>query len=343
MFKKLITWSNENFSHLPWRKNRTLYGTLVSEIMLQQTTVPTVLNHYDKFLLKFPDLKALSNASEEELLIAWKGLGYYRRVKNLKMAALDILENHQGKIPDDVEVLKGIRGIGEYTANAIVAIGHNKNALSLDSNLERVLCRLFTLPLTKGPKLKSELGQELKRLGIVEKLNKHSSRELMEALMDLGRTFCQASKVDCLKCPMKSICNAYKIGKPLDFPKTQLKEKKFFGLDLLRLFVKKDNEILLVRRESGKWLEGQWELPTFIINTNDEKLSQYPRLDKKGLKIPKKYAYKTNITQYKINNFILEMSDKDFNRYFNIKGKYFDPKKKEHNFTTATNKALKFL
>src|SRR5262245_56325774 len=111
MFENLIIWSNEQFSFLPWRKNRSLYGTLVSEIMLQQTAVPTVLNHFENFLKKFPDLKTLSQASQEELLIAWKGLGYYKRARNLKIAAEDIIRKHEGKIPDRKEELKVIKGI----------------------------------------------------------------------------------------------------------------------------------------------------------------------------------------------------------------------------------------
>jgi A/G-specific adenine glycosylase len=345
MFKKLIKWSKDEYSSLPWRKNRSLYGTLVSEIMLQQTTVPTVINHFEKFLTKFPDLNTLSRASQEEMLIAWKGLGYYRRAKNLKMAAKDILENHQGKIPDNIQLLKEISGIGEYTANAIVAIGHNKNALSLDANLERVLCRVFSLPLVKGPKLKKELTEELQNTGIVQKFNNYSSRDLMEALMDLGRTFCQANKVNCLSCPMKSNCKAYKMGRPLDFPKVQFKEKLFFDLDLLRIVIKKGSRIFLIERKMGTWLEDQWELPTFIIKSDDKKIVQYPFLREKSLKIPKTFSFKTNITNYKIKNYILEMEEKDFRKLFKEfpKGKYFDAKIKDQNFTTATTKALKFL
>lgn len=345
MFKKLIDWSKAEFSSLPWRKNRSLYGTLVSEIMLQQTTVPTVINHFEKFLIKFPNLKSLSLASHEDLLIAWKGLGYYRRARNLKLAAEDILIKHQGKIPDKTELLKEIRGIGEYTANAIVAIGHNKSALSLDANLERVLCRLFAIPLVKGPRLKKDLAEELINLGVLESFKKYSSRELMEALMDLGRTFCQANKVKCLNCPMKSHCSGYKIGKPLDFPKVQFKEKLFFNLDLLRISVKKENKIFLIRRKMGSWLEGQWELPTFVIKSEDKKINQYPFIEDKVLKLPKRFSFKTNITNYKINNYLLEMEEKEFRDFFKefSMGKFFDINSKDQNFTTATLKALKYL
>ncbi len=343
MFKELINWSLENHSYLPWRKDRSLYGTFVSEVMLQQTTVPTVLNKFEKFLKKFPNLESLSNATDEELMIAWKGLGYYRRAKNLKIASEYILKKFQGKIPDNLDLLKQIKGIGEYTANAIVAIGHNKRALSLDANLERVLCRIYSLPLKKGPNLKKELKEELNRLKIADKLAKYPPRNLMEALMDLGRTYCQANKADCKNCPMKSDCKAYKLGNPLKYPKVVYKEKLFFGLDLLRVLVKRENKILLIQRRPGAWLEGQWEIPTFIIKTDDLKLDQYPFLGKKNLNIPNVFSFKTNITNYKINNFILNMTEENFKTHFGLKGGFFDPKVGDQNFTTATLKALKFL
>jgi len=342
MFNELINWSLKNYSDLPWRKNRSLYGTLISEIMLQQTTVPTVLNKFEKFLEKFPDLQTLSIASDEELMIAWKGLGYYGRARNLKIAANDILKKYKGKIPDEVDLLKQIKGIGEYTANAIVAIGHDKPALSLDSNLERVLCRIYFLPLNKGPKLKKELNEELTRLKIVNKLDKYSPRQLMEALMDLGRTYCQSNKTDCKNCPMKNACKAYELGSPLKYPKVLTKEKLSFQLELLRIIVKKGKKLLLIQRRSGTWLEGQWEIPTFIIKTDDLKLNQYPHLGK-NLNIPNVFSFKTNITNYKINNFILNMTEKNFKTHFKLKGEYFDPKVEEQNFTSATLKALKFL
>ncbi len=343
MFSQVIDWSKNQFSNLPWRKERSLYGTLVSEIMLQQTTVPTVIGRFENFLSKFPDLNSLSKASEEDLLMAWKGLGYYRRARNLKLAAKEILKKFQGNIPDDIANLKEIKGIGEYTANAIVAIGHNKFALSLDANLERVLCRFFALPLTKGPNLKKDLTKELHELGIVEKFKNFSSRDLMEALMDLGRVICQANKVNCKECPLNKNCKSYKLGSPLEYPKTLMKEKKNFELNLLRIAVKSKHKIFLVKRETGYWLEGQWEIPTFILKSEDKKIRQYPMLENTEITLPKTFSFKTNITNYKIKNFILKMDEKEFKEKFGLSGKYFDSKTKNNNFTTATLKALKFL
>ncbi len=159
-FKKLISWSREKHADLPWRKKRSLYFTLVSEIMLQQTTVSTVKNHFANFIEKFPDLETLALSSEEEMLRAWKGLGYYRRAKNLRKAALDVLEFFEGQIPLTLEELKSIKGIGDYMANALLAIGEDQPALALDANLERVLSRLYGIKTPKGPLLHKKL-QEL--------------------------------------------------------------------------------------------------------------------------------------------------------------------------------------
>src|SRR5690606_19105274 len=142
MWSHLLTWSAREFGHLPWRKERTLYRTLVSEIMLQQTTVSTVLQHYERFLKRFPDLTTLAAASEEEMLIAWDGLGYYRRAKNLKRIAEMLVADWDGQFRERADDLLMIKGIGPYTSNALLAIGMVRPALAVDAILERVLARI---------------------------------------------------------------------------------------------------------------------------------------------------------------------------------------------------------
>ena len=196
--KALIKWSCSHYGHLPWRQSRSLYSTLVSEIMLQQTTVGTVLNHYHRFLKRFPSIKSLAMACEEDVLIEWKGLGYYRRAKNLRKACIHLWENYRGQIPLDFEKLIAIPGIGEYTANALLAIGGNKKTIALDANLERVIARLYGIKEKKGPKLLKHIYA----LFDDDKIFSHdpqkvSFRHLNEALMDLGRTYCQSRKTRC--------------------------------------------------------------------------------------------------------------------------------------------------
>jgi A/G-specific adenine glycosylase len=339
MFEKLVKWSHENYHDLPWRRDRNLYTTLVSEIMLQQTTVATVLNHYDRFLKKYPTVKKLAAASEEDVCLAWQGLGYYRRARNLRNAAVDIVEKYQGKFPQEVEELKKIKGIGDYTAGAIVAIGDNRKALAIDANIERVLSRIYGLKGEKGPKLHKKL-YELFDSEVAKHAKKVGFRNFNEALMDLGRTFCQARKVSCEVCPMAKKCMALKKGKPLEYPvKLETKVKKYFELDLLRIVVKRGSKLLGYEKAKDKWLNGQVEIPTFVINSEDEKLSQYPQL-KKDIEIGDLPVIKTSITKYKIKNYIVQMSEPQFKKHFSIKEYSFHQNDEKTHFSSASKKCI---
>ena len=234
---QLLKWSKESYSHLPWREKRSLYRTLVSEIMLQQTTVGTVLNHFDRFISEYPTINDLANTTEEQICISWKGLGYYRRARNLRKAAIDIRDNFNSKIPTNYDSLISITGIGEYTANAIISIGNDEKAFALDANLERVLSRIFGLKEKKGLRLQKLIKKEVENKNISFG-RIVSFRDLNEALMDLGRVFCQARKVNCDICPMRTICIAYQSKKPLSYPEEPVnKIKKYFPFyNLSRIF-----------------------------------------------------------------------------------------------------------
>jgi A/G-specific adenine glycosylase len=339
--KGLIAWSEKDHSQLPWRQQRTLYRTLVSEIMLQQTTVGTVKNHFERFLVRFPTLESLALASEEELTIAWKGLGYYRRARNLKKIAEAIARDHDGVFPEKREELMLISGIGPYTASALVGIGLDKSALAVDANLERVIARLFNLQEEKGLKLQKKI-QELFQEKVIF-TQKVSFRKLNEALMDLGRTLCQARKASCGLCPLKCDCKAFESGDPLSLPRiTKLKEKaQEHELELLRVYVKKGEKILVYKKESHEWLSGQYEVPTFILKTTDKGLTQYPVASYKG---EHRASFKTGITKYKIENKVVHLQEADFKRFnFPRAVVWKDLHSNDSNFTTATLKGLKFI
>lgn len=340
--EKLIQWSKSEFPHLPWRQKRSLYRTLVSEIMLQQTTVGTVKNHYERFLHEFPDLKSLALATEEDLLIAWKGLGYYRRAKNLKKISEALYNDHAGEFPHDLGALQKIPGIGPYTASALVAIGMDKPALAVDANLERVIARLFGLKEEKGLKLQKKI-RNLFDEGKIFSDKKTSFRALNEALMDLGRTFCQARKATCELCPLKVDCHAFRSKKPLQFPvekSTSKKPSQEHELHLLRVIVKKENKILAYKKADGQWLAGQYELPTLQVSTTDEKLSQYPEL-RANISKQDLVTFKTGITKYNIINYILVSNEKELKRLgFDGNLEWRDMRDKKSNLSTASIKAL---
>jgi A/G-specific adenine glycosylase len=338
----LVDWSRKEFSALPWRSNRSLYRTLVSEIMLQQTTVSTVKNHYERFLVTFPDLESLARATESELIVAWKGLGYYRRARNLKKIAEAIVNDHAGEFPDDVEHLKNIPGIGPYTSNALVAIGMDKRGLAVDANLERVIARLHGMKTPKGPKLQKEIAALFSEKKIFT--GKISYRALNEALMDLGRTICQARKASCDLCPLRKDCVAREAGSPLKFPVEVAEKKKAqeHELTLLRAYVVKKGKLLVYEKNSEEWLSGQFEVPTFVLSSTDNTLVQYPRM--KGKHSGKPVLLKTGITKYKISNHLVMTDEKEIQKWgFGRKLVWKDLQKAESNLSTTTLKGLKVL
>ncbi len=344
LFKTLINWSKKEFHSLPWRQKRSLYKTLVSEIMLQQTTVATVQNKFENFLQTFPTIEQLAFASEEEMLRAWKGLGYYRRAKNLRMAAIDIIDLYHGKIPQDFAQLKGIKGIGDYTASALLAIGGNKLALALDANLERVLARFYGIEVEKGLKLQKAIRELFETRQCLPEMTKLSARELNEALMDLGRVFCRARKVDCGQCFLQAGCEANKQNRPLDFPILTAKEKNdFIELTLVRFIVRKKKDVFVYQKQEGEWLAGQWELPTFVLEVQQKNFKQYPFLPEKTreqLDLQSSRQFRTSITCYKIKNLVVELSEHDFLQlHLQFRNGFFMNCKSD-DLSTASMKAL---
>jgi len=353
MWKKLIEWSASEYGHLPWRKKRSLYGTLVSEIMLQQTTVSTVLNHFERFLEIYPNLKTLAVATEEEVCANWQGLGYYRRARNLHKAAVYLVKNHNGNFPKSIEELKLIPGIGDYTANAIVGIGCDKKALAIDANIERVVARIHLLQKEKGPKLQKDIATRFINNELTLPFDKFSARKINEALMDLGRVYCQARRADCHLCPVSKQCDVFKKNEsPLSIPHVsadkQMKKKESHDLSLLRVVVVSKGKILGMEREERQWLQGQIEVPTFILKSGDRSLKQYPKIKMPEKEFKDLPLLKTAITKYKIKNFILTLGRKEFQALVrDYKGlppyKYYNLDGQSAHFSTTTLKVLNKL
>jgi len=289
----LINWSKNNFGHLPWRIDRSLYKTLVSEIMLQQTTVSTVLPIFPRFLKKFPSMKALAKASEEEVLQSWVGLGYYRRARTLhhvckQLVDLELLNDKS--LPQTKEEWMQLKGIGAYTSSSLVSIGLNKADLAIDSNLERVLARIFAINGVKGPKFQQKIyslyqNKKFSSIGL-EQVLESDPRGLNEALMDLGRMVCTARKAHCLQCPLKTICQvAQQKLSPLDYPQKEArpqasiesgeklnKVKKTIKKEILliRFIVGEKKHFSIVKKLNHEWLSGQYEVPTFTLTIDQD-------------------------------------------------------------------------
>ena len=206
--KKILHWYDNNKRPLPWRKKNTKiqheYYTLVSEFMLQQTQVVTVIPFFNRFIKKLPSLEDLAKVRENELIKLWEGLGYYSRVRNLQKTSKIIISKYYGKIPNNYEDLISLPGIGNYTANAILAIAFNKSYIPLDGNIERVLKRYLYLKKDKEIQ-KDNLIEKKSIFGISSRASDYA-----QALMELGAMICKPKNPECSGCPISKNCKSYK-------------------------------------------------------------------------------------------------------------------------------------
>ncbi|KJJ64489.1 adenine glycosylase [Pseudomonas sp. 10B238] len=242
---------------LPWQQGITPYRVWVSEIMLQQTQVSTVLGYFDRFMDALPTVEALANADEDEVLHLWTGLGYYSRARNLHKTAKLIVGKHGGEFPRDVEQLSELPGIGRSTAGAIASLSMGLRAPILDGNVKRVLARYVAQQGYPGePKVAKQLWEVAERLTPQNRVNHYT-----QAMMDLGATLCTRSKPSCLLCPLKAGCRAHLLGRETEFPVPKPRKALPQKRTLMPLLANPDGAILLYRRPSTGLWGGLWSLP----------------------------------------------------------------------------------
>jgi A/G-specific adenine glycosylase len=252
----LAGWFEKNGRDYPWRRTREPYAILISEVMLQQTQIATVLGRgfYTRFLETFPDVESLAAAEDEQLLKAWEGLGYYRRVRMLRETARAVIAEHGGKFPLEMEVLVKLPGVGRYTAGALRAFASDAPAAVVDGNVARVLSRVmdFSAPVddTAGQKQMWEWAEAL--------ADPERPRIYNSALMELGQKICRPGVPDCLGCPVASFC---KTREPELLP-VKRQKTSITAVDEHALWLRDKNGRLLLHREGGKRREGLWKLPT---------------------------------------------------------------------------------
>ena len=253
----LLSWYGASKRDLPWRKNITAYRVLVSEIMLQQTRVDTVIPYYQRFLRELPTLQALADAPEEKLLKLWEGLGYYSRARNLQKTARIITDQYQGKFPDGYETLLTLPGIGEYTAGAIASIAFGKPTPAVDGNVLRVICRLTeNRKDIRNAKTKAEIRAALQKIYPPE----HSA-DFTQALMELGATQCLPNTLpECQRCPLHFHCRAFAQGTVAEIPaKVPSKPRKIEQKTVLLLTC--NGKTAICQRQQNGLLAGLWEFP----------------------------------------------------------------------------------
>jgi len=258
--KRLLEWFKKNGRDLPWRRTRDPYAIWVSEIMLQQTQVNTVIPYYHNFLKAFPTRNHLAKADLSKVLKVWEGLGYYARARNLHRASQVVLNRFHGIIPNNLNDLLSLPGIGRSTAGAILSFAFQKEAPILDGNAKRVISRLFAL-LDNPAKGKTEnllwkISESL--------IPKGFSNPFNQALMDLGSMLCTPREPQCTKCPLCDLCTGKASGEPERFP-TKTIRKKIPHIEAISAVIQRNGKVLLKQRPPEGLLGGLWEFPNWPL------------------------------------------------------------------------------
>lgn len=255
--QRLLDWYERHRRDLPWRRTRDPYAIWVSEIMLQQTRVDTVINYFERFLVRFPTLADLASASLDDVLKAWEGLGYYARARNLHKAARHVMEQHHSEMPETPEALRNLPGVGRYTAAAVASIAFGYDAVALDGNLRRVLCRLFGIDDDPG---RPNTQRILERLA-VSMLPSGRAGDFNQSLMDLGAMICTSTAPRCLLCPVIGWCQARREGIQNELPIRATRTQRPHRDVTAGIIWNGDGHFLITQRPLDGMLGGLWEFP----------------------------------------------------------------------------------
>ncbi len=274
--KKILYWYDNNKRVLPWRKKVSLkkreYYTLVSEFMLQQTQVKTVIPYFDNFIKKIPNINSLAKVKNETLMRYWEGLGYYSRARNLKKSAIKILKEYNGRLPSTIEELKALPGIGDYTSRAIMAIAFNKKIIPLDGNVERILKRVFYL------RKADEISKEYLNNKIFFFGSSNRASDYAQAIMEIGALVCKPNNPLCIKCPISRNCVSFKKNDFMIKTKNKFKKTKYFEAKIYQ----NNDQYLLVKNHKFNFLKN---MPIFPMNEVEEKKYKYSNSKKINIKL----------------------------------------------------------
>jgi A/G-specific adenine glycosylase len=254
--RQLLRWFERHARDLPWRRGRDPYTIWVSEVMLQQTQVASVIPFFERFIHAFPSLESLAQADESAVLRAWEGLGFYRRARDLHRAARLVHADHHGELPDDPDQLQQLPGFGRYTANAVLSQAFDRRLPILEANSRRVLCRLYAV---RGDPRRPDVQAQL--WSIAEALlPRKRVGALNQSLMELGALVCTPRKPHCETCPLTRQCQARRAGLQESIP-IRARRAKTVHADETAIVLARDDRVLLVRRPDGGRWAGLWEFP----------------------------------------------------------------------------------
>lgn len=255
--RRVEAWFGLNARDLPWRSSYDPWHVWVSEVMLQQTRMDVVLPYFARFIERFPTPDALSSSDEQEVLSLWSGLGYYRRARMLRQGAQGVVSRHGGRVPDDVEALRALPGVGQYTAGAIASIAFDRRAAVVDGNVERLLARIARIddPLGSGG-----LRRQAWALSTALVNAARSPRDLNQGLMELGARVCRPRTPDCRNCPLVSSCGAAQAGTPSLWPRPRVRPE-VERLEIPLLVLTDEGGRILLLRNDGSLMSGMFHLP----------------------------------------------------------------------------------
>jgi A/G-specific adenine glycosylase len=265
MNRQLLAWYKRNQRSLPWRETNDPYRIWISEIMLQQTQVDTVIPYYHRFLKAFPTVFALARAPSQNVLKVWENLGYYSRARNIHAAAKMIIEKFDGRIPDNWEEIKTLPGVGPYTAGAILSIAYGQVLPAVDGNVRRILCRLFAI---RKPVDNIQEQKQLQKLAASLIPARHPG-DFNQALMDLGATICKAKNPDCSRCPIADLCQARKKSLQNVLPITRKSPAIPHRLAAAAVILNSKGMLLVVQRPTSGLLASLWKLPGGFIKSGE--------------------------------------------------------------------------
>lgn len=283
----LVDWFTTHGKDYPWRRTTDPWAVLVSEIMLQQTTIPTVVGRYEAWMRQFPTPAALAAADEQTALRSWEGLGYYRRVRALQAAAIAITEQHLGIFPTDEAAIRALPGIGDYTVGAVLSFAYNRPAPLVDANVSRVFARVFN----DATPIDSPAGRKKHWALAAELVHRENPRAYNSALMELGQTLCTTGEPTCLLCPVRRFCAAKQpAALPVKLPKKAITTAEHHDLWCLT-----DRGLLMQKQASGQRHEGMYRLP----QRSAQAVTGMPLLT----------TQKYSITRYKVTRYLYNAPD----------------------------------
>lgn len=253
--RQLLEWYQANKREMPWRKTEDPYKIWISEIMLQQTRVDTVIPYYNRFLEAFPDVQSLAGADQQQVLKQWEGLGYYSRARNMHVAAKTVTEKYDGNMPGSYDELIKLKGIGPYTAAAISSIAFNEQKAVVDGNVLRVFCRYFGI----DDDIRSQNTKNQVRDLAEEIIPENEPGDFNQAVMELGATVCTPHNPDCNSCPISVHCVAFNTAQTESLPYKSASKKVPHHQIAVGIIVNGENKLLIAKRPEDAMLGGLWE------------------------------------------------------------------------------------